>query len=193
MPVQQRFTAPFPFGLAAAAVLLAAAAGCTSAGASAPSWDPMPVRMRSAVRLMVSAPAGTTPAITATLRDAAGERRLNADDFRRTELQPSPHTAWHPAAGSGNLEVRVEVGGAPGESLGAGSVSLPLEGGGLWSVEALLYHPSAGIPAPPCTNCDVVARVPLRPSASAGVAAGDSLFLRASRTPPAGSPPLPPS
>lgn len=193
MPVQQRSTTPLLLRVAAAAVLLAAAAGCTSAGAGTPSWDPVPARMRSAVRLVVSAPAGTAPAITAVLRDAAGERRLDADDFRRTELQPSPHTAWHPAAASGSLEVRVEVGGAPGEALGAGSVSLPVEGGGLWSVEALLYSPAAGIPAPPCTNCDVVARVPLRPSAAAGVAAGDSLFLRAARIPATGARPLPPS
>jgi hypothetical protein len=91
------------------------------------------------------------------------------------------------------MEVRIEVGGAPGESLGAGTVSLPLGDGGLWSVEALIHRPVAGIPAPPCFNCDVVARVPLRASASGGTAAGDSLFLRAARTPAAGRPPLPPS
>lgn len=191
--MHQRSTTPPGFTVAAALVLLAVTVTCTSADARAPSWDPVPARMRSAVRLVVSTPAGATPFITATLRDASGERRLDADDFRRTELQPALHTAWHPAAGSGKLEVRVEVGGAPGESLGAGSVSLPLGGGGLWSVEALLYRPAAGIPAPPCTNCDVVARVPLRASASAGVAAGDSLFLRAARMPAAGEQPLPPS
>jgi hypothetical protein len=149
--------------------------------------------MQSGVRVVVSAPAGVAPTVSATLADATGERRVEWGDFRRTDLQPSPHTAWYPAAGGGSLQVRIDVGGAPGESLGTGLVSLPLADGWLWSVEALLYRPAAGIPAPPCFNCDVVARVPLRASASAGTAAGDSLFLRAARTPAVGRPPLPPS
>jgi hypothetical protein len=169
------------------ASLLLLAAACTATGARTPHGNPDPTGLRSAVRLVVSAPAGTSPSITATLRDASGERRVMGDDFRRTELLPSPHTAWYRAAESGALEVRVEVGGAPGESLGTGSVSLPLEEGWMWSVEALLYRPAAGIPAPPCSNCDVVARVPLRPSVSAGTVEGDSLFLRAARAPAAGA------
>ncbi|HEX2211174.1 MAG TPA: hypothetical protein VHG93_26055 [Longimicrobium sp.] len=177
----------------AVSTLLLAGAGCGSAAGRAASWDPVPARMQSAVRVLVSAPAGVAPVMTATLADAGSERRVPADGFRRTELQPSPHTAWYPAAESGTMEVRVEVRGAPGESLGTGTVSLPLGDGWLWSVEALIYRPAAGVPAPPCFNCHVVARVPLRASPAVGVAAGDSLFLRAARAPAAGRPPLPPS
>lgn len=187
MPVQ-RPTVP----AALAAALFALGLGACAPG-PAPSWEPLPARIQSAVRLTLSAPAGTTPAVAATLADGLGERRLDPGDFRRTDLRPSPHTAWHPAAGTGTLQVRVDVSGAPGEALATGSLSLPLEAGWLWEVEALVHRPAAGIPAPPCFNCDYVARVPLRPWPAAGIAAGDSLFLRAARTPARGRPPLPPS
>lgn len=143
--------------------------------------------------MIVSRPAGVTPTALAVLTDGVQEQRLTWDAFRSTALEPSPHTAWHPAATRGEMQVRVEVRDGPGEALGAGALIVPLEDGWLWTVEALVYRPSAGIPAPPCFNCDIVTKVPLRASAPAGVATGDSLFLRAARRPAAGRQPLPPS
>jgi hypothetical protein len=186
MPVQR------PALCAAALALLLGAAACTAAARGA-SWDPVPAGMQSAVRLTVSAPAGVAPRVSAVLVDASGGRQVGRGDFRSTAMQPAPHSAWYPAAQSGTLEVRVTMEDDGGQAVGAGAVSLPLEAGWLWNVEALVHRPAAGIPAPPCSNCDVVSRVPLRPSASAGTAAGDSLFLRAARSPAAGRPPLPPS
>lgn len=178
---------------AALALILGVPGGCTSAAPAGASWEPVPARMRSGVRLVVSAPAGVEPWVSAVLVDASGGRRVGREDFRSTALQPSPHSAWYPAAESGTMEVRVMLEGGGGETVGAGAVTLPLERGGLWNVEALVYRPAVGLPAPPCLNCDVVARVPLLPSASAGTAAGDSLFLRAARSQAAGEPPMPPS
>lgn len=145
------------------------------------------------MRIVLSAPTGVKAALETTLVDALGERRIGAGELRASGDLPSPHSGWQPVADRGSLTVRAVLSAGPGEALGAGSLSLPLAAGGLWSVEALVFRPAPGIPAPPCLGCEAEVRVPLRPSAAAGVVEGDSLFLRATRTPAAGRPPLPPS
>jgi hypothetical protein len=145
------------------------------------------------VRIVLSAPAGVTPAVETTLVDALGERRIGAGELRASGGLPSPHSGWRPVADRGGLVVRVALSGGAGEMLGAGSLSLPLDAGSRWSVEAVVFRPAAGIPAPPCLGCEAETRVPLRPSAAAGTMAGDSLFLRATRTPAVGGAPPPPS
>ncbi|MEW5926658.1 MAG: hypothetical protein AB1941_04190 [Gemmatimonadota bacterium] len=145
------------------------------------------------MRIVLSAPVGVRVAVETTLTDALGERRIGAGELSTSAGLPSPHSGWHPVANRGGLTVQVTLSGGLGEPLGAGSLSLPLEGGGQWSVEALVFRPAPGIPAPPCFGCEAETRVPLRPSAAAGVVAGDSLFLRATRMPAAGRAPVPPN
>lgn len=174
-------------------ILAAAAAGCTAAGGLTSRRDTPPAGVQSSVRVVLSAPAGAAPRLEATLVDALGERRVGPGDLRASADLPSPHSAWVAAASSGTLELRVALAGGAGETLGMGALSLPLEAGSSWSVEALVHRPAAGIPPPPCLGCGAETRVALRPSASAGIAAGDSLFLRAARIPAAGRPPPPPS
>lgn len=145
------------------------------------------------MRVVLSAPAGVTPAVETTLVDARGERRIGAGEMRASGDLPSPHSGWRPVAERGGLVVRVALSGGPGEPLGAASLTLPLDAGARWSVEAVVFRPAPGIPAPHCLGCQAETRVPLRPSAAAGTMAGDSLFLRATRTPAAGGAPLPPS
>jgi hypothetical protein len=132
------------------------------------------------------------PAVETTLVDALGERRIGAGEMRASGDLPAPHSGWQPVADRGALTARVALSAGPDEALGAGSLSLPLDAGGLWSVEALVFRPAPGIPAPPCLGCEAETRVPLRPSAAAGTMVGDSLFLRATRMPAAGRAPPPP-
>lgn len=185
-------TDPVPHAHAAAAAALLA---LTVAGCGAPNAGSAPLAdaSQSAVRLVVTAPSGAMPVVEATFADGRGERRVAGGDLRTTAEQPAPHSPWLPVADRGTLEARVSVAGAAREALGGGSLSLPLEAGWRWTVEALVYRPAPGVPAPPCFGCGAEARFPLRPSAPAGIAAGDSLFLRAVRTPAPGRPPLPPS
>lgn len=184
-------TLPVPHAhAAAAAALLACLAAC---GAPGPGRAPLAEPAGSAARLVVTAPSGATPVVEATFADGRGERRVAAGDLRTTAEEPALHSGWVPVADRGTLAVRVSVAGAGREALGGGTLSLPLEGGGRWSVEALVYRPARGVPAPPCFGCGGEARVPLRASAATGIAAGDSLFLRAVRTPAPGQAPLPPS
>lgn len=178
-----------PFSTAAAAAALLAACAAPRA-----SHDVPPASVQSAVRLVVTAPTGAAPVVEAAFADArGGERRVGAADLRATAETPAPHSAWHPVAAEGTLNVRVSVAGRAGAALGGGALALALEPGWLWTVEALVHRPAAGVPAPPCFGCVAETRLPLRASVADGIAQGDSLFLRATRAPAAGRPPLPPS
>ncbi|HYW12731.1 MAG TPA: hypothetical protein VE871_12275 [Longimicrobium sp.] len=177
---------------AVAALLACLVSGC---GAPGPARAPLAESAGGATRLVVTAPSGAAPVVEATFADGRGERRVTAGDLRVTAEEPAPHSPWLPVADQGTLQVRVSVAGtgAAREALGDGSLSVPLEPGWRWSIEALVHRPAAGVPAPPCFGCGAEARFPLRASAAAGISAGDSLFLRAVRTPAPGQAPLPPS
>ena len=156
--------------LAAAALL--AAANCTPGAAPEPSWEPLPSRMRSAVRFAWDSPTGQV----ATFRFQARGREVVAvsTEFRDPE-GAMHHSPWYPTPTGDSLRVHVTLHTARGDSMGAGAFWVPLREGWLWNVSGILHRHTPGVPRRPCPGCEGLHVIPLRPID--GLLPGDSLDI----------------
>ena len=123
------------------------------------------------------------PGLTVEVAHESGARTVRPGDFRRTEEVPAPHTGWFPTPGRGLLRIRASLARPSAGALGSGGMELPLQADASYEVSVFTWRPDPRVPPPPCMGCVREARFPLAADPGGGVAAGDSLVIRAVRVP----------